>query len=448
MKPKLSILFAISAFIIYAAPSNDNFPLSDKAPSNLTPAQCPQFLCFGFDDNAYYDGPNWIADELCTRKNPAGSGNAGTFDGTSLRFTFFMVGGYANANDSVFAYEPAQALAAWKRVYQLGNEVGNHTYTHNQDELGAATAARWTSEVKKCDSVLVNMVGVPKAQILGFRTPALQYQAATFDAIYADNILYDCSIEEYRDYYSNPTDTPAPYHWPYTLDNGSWSYSLGRAVGSYKGMWELPVQDFALPNWQSVTGLDYNVWATNCNTGGKDAATFLQYLEATFTVHLHSNRSPMFVGMHSDWYSQYNNDANTHANVSWQARRAAVAQFIDWALAQDPGVRIVRMIDVIKWMRNPVALGAAPAVASVPAVRPSSPFSASFRGNCLTVSTVSAQSRRLALYNASGRCAYDLGKVSLMKGNNLLSVKQNLPAGSYVLKISGAIDAVLPIAHM
>ena len=454
LKAKLAALCIACAALMYAAPSSDNFPVSDNAPGGLKPAQCPQFICMGFDDNGYCDAINWIADSLCKRKNPAGSGNPATYDGAGVRFSFFIVGSYGNAYDTLFEYEPDSDLAAWKRVYAMGNELGNHTYTHDQDALGAADPARWTWEVQKCDSVLVTMAGVPKSEINGFRTPALLYTTNTMNAVYADNKLYDCSVEEYRDYYSNPTDTPAPYHWPYTLDNGTWSYSLGRSLpsGVYKGMWEFPVQDFALPNWQSVTGLDYNVWDTHCNTGGQTTQTFLQYLEATFTVHLHSNRSPMLIGMHSDWYSQFNSDANTQANpeATWQARRTAVIQFIDWALAQDPGVRFVPMIDVIHWMRNPTALGAPAGASSVPAVaaRPATSFTASFRGTTLNVAAPSAENFQLRLYDASGRLVCDLGKVSLAKGKNILSVNRNLPAGSYVLKISGVFETVLILDHL
>jgi peptidoglycan/xylan/chitin deacetylase (PgdA/CDA1 family) len=452
LKATLVVFCIACAALIHAAPSSDNFPVSDNAPGGLTPAQCPQFICFGFDDNGFYDGVNWIADSLCKRTNPHGNGNPATYDGTPLRFSFFIVGSYGNAYDTLFEYEPDSDLAAWMRVYTMGNELGNHTYTHDQDALGAATTARWTWEVQKCDSVLVNMVGEPKSSINGFRTPALLYSTNTMDAVYADNKLYDCSVEEYRDYYSNPTDTPAPYHWPYTLDNGTWGYSLGRSLpgGTYKGMWEFPVQDFALPNWQSVTGLDYNIWCTECNTGGKDTQTFLQYLEATLTVHLHSNRSPMLIGMHSDWYSQFNADANTHANpeATWQARRTAVIQFIDWALAQDPGVRIVPMIDVINWMRHPTALGAAVAASPAAAAKSAISFSASFRGSSLAIGSPSASDAHLWLYDARGRLVADLGRVSLAKGRNILSVKQDLPFGSYVLRVSGPLDAVLVLNHI
>ncbi len=452
MKTKLLVLIAFGVGNLLAAPSTDNFPPSDSAPGGLTPAQCPQFISFGFDDNGFYDGVNWIADSVCSRVNPAGNGNPATFDGKSVRAAFYLVGGYGNSADSVFEWEPDSALASWQRIYQMGNEVGNHTYDHNQDKLGSLDQAGWATEIHSCDSVLINMVGVPKNEIYGFRTPALNYTAGTIDAAYADNILYDCSHEEFRDFVCTATyDTMYPYTWPYTLDNGTTTgrnNSLGTAIGPHAGMWELPVEDFQLPAaWMSVTGLDYNIWCTTCNTGGKTAADFLTDLERTLSIHLKSNRSPMFIGMHSDWYSQYNTDANTHANVSWQDRRAAVIQFIDWALQQDPGIRIVRPIDIINWMKKPVALGATPIVSQTATPKIEKQLSANIIGNNIQIRAPFSGSEHIVLFSMSGQKISDLGNVNLLKGNNSIATPSNLAAGSYVLKMSGINNAVLRLPH-
>jgi hypothetical protein len=85
---------------------------------------------------------------------------------------------------------------------------------------------------------------------------------------------------------------------------------------------------------------------------------FSQHFEASLDFHLSTNRCPFFIGTHSDYYAE-NNDYFERLTASDCAeRRKSIADFINYALSK-PDVRIVRFVDMITWMKNPVALDAA-----------------------------------------------------------------------------------------
>ena len=64
---------------------------SQSPPGGLTPAQVPQFVILGFDDNQYADGMTNILNVYKGKSNPAGSGNPLTFDGTPAAASFYVV---------------------------------------------------------------------------------------------------------------------------------------------------------------------------------------------------------------------------------------------------------------------------------------------------------------------------------------------------------------------
>ncbi len=64
------------------------------------------------------------------------------------------------------------------------------------------------------------------------------------------------------------------------------------------------------------------------------------------------NRAPMVFGAHTPVYS-VNDEVATNATM--EDRRAALADFINYALTK-PDVRIVSMKELLDWLRNPVAL--------------------------------------------------------------------------------------------
>jgi hypothetical protein len=316
---------------------------STSPPGGLDLTNVPQFVAFAFDDNRYEDGLQWALDLIQTKKNPKGNGNHCTFDDTPARFTFFI---YSNLNNNT------QRLSSLHlRAYTDGNEVANHTNTHADDLQANTDPVRWQNELTDCDDYLTGL-GIPRAEIVGFRTPFLQYTQSTFGAMVGDHMAYDCSVEHYL--------SPTGEDWPYTLDNGPspHSYMRNDGTGNRAGLWELPVHEFMPPTgWVGITGLDYNIWCVNRLSPSDALATLKASLDLRFKGDSRgpANRAPLFVGGHSDLYDATNTAAASCANTVDQ-RRAVIEQFLDYALAYDPSVRVVPYGQIVNWMQHPIGL--------------------------------------------------------------------------------------------
>jgi peptidoglycan/xylan/chitin deacetylase (PgdA/CDA1 family) len=351
----------------------DNVPPSKDPPGGLKPEQVPMFVSMGFDDNPFPDGVTWVATEFAKRKNPAGSGQAATFDGTSVRATFYDTSTYGGA-----------AGAAWKTAYMNGHELGNHTVTHAEGGRTRSEAA-WTTEIKGCIDYHVGAaIGQKREDIWGFRSPFLHYNGATMAVVKTLSFWYDCSIEE-----GVQTDQDGSnYLWPYTLDSGSPGNAahpnpeVVKPTTWPKGLWEMPAYKVVMPpdadaakygvpaglrakmkalhpdgigiNEAKITGLDYNLWAPAAvGAYNFTKAEFVATLKYSLDQRLKGNRAPLLMGMHSFYYSaSYTEQTSTPL----AERRAAVAEFLDWAIARDPDVRIVTTKAVLDWIRNPVPL--------------------------------------------------------------------------------------------
>ena len=88
---------------------------------------------------------------------------------------------------------------------------------------------------------------------------------------------------------------------------------------------------------------------------------FVDVMKANLDIRLKggtsaANRAPLLFGGHTDLYSRLNAEANTAAAASVNDRRAAVEEFIDYALSYDAAVRIVPYTEVLHWMQSPVGL--------------------------------------------------------------------------------------------
>src|SRR3954468_13097572 len=74
----------------------DHRAWSQSPPGGLTPSQVPMFVQIGFDDNQRSglnstppSGMTWATTFFRGLHNPAGSGNAATFDGAPVRVSFY-----------------------------------------------------------------------------------------------------------------------------------------------------------------------------------------------------------------------------------------------------------------------------------------------------------------------------------------------------------------------
>jgi len=320
------------------------------------------FVAMGSDDNPQIDGVNWVVGLFNGLKNPPGSDQAATYDGTTTKATFYHASIYSSAASS------------WKAAYQAGFETGDHTVAHADGSN--FSEAKWLSEMQGCiDFLTTSAVGVKRADLWGFRTPFLRYNENTFFAARSLDFWYDCSIEEGQ----QPDQDGTNFLWPYTLDNGSPANAIDprrpHIQNWPKGLWEMPAyqvitppdeeaQKYGIPpglrakllrihadrvgvREGKITGLDYNLWYDFLLT----APEFLATLKYSLDQRRKGNRAPVLFGMHS---AIYTNQAEP-LSVSLNDRQKAIADFLKYALTY-PEVRIVTSKAVLDWIRNPVAL--------------------------------------------------------------------------------------------
>jgi peptidoglycan/xylan/chitin deacetylase (PgdA/CDA1 family) len=373
----------------------DNVAPSSNPPFDLEPGQVPMFVSIGWDDNAYSGiegsgadgGMDWATTMLAARKNPAGNGNPGTFDGSPATNSFYMTSSYIG---KWMSESPTYVKRAWRAAYVAGHEIAVHTHTHSH---GAAfTVATWDDEIQTCIDWLGKPfdeneassspddskgIGVPPGELYGFRTPFLEYNDAGLASVAGKGLRYDCSIEEGW----QPEQDGKSYFWPFTLDDGSpghavlVSWGLKEPIGAHPGLWEMPVhpviappddecENYGIPkglraklnalhSWFDVdggkiTGFDYNLWVLFEMSADEVLAT----LKYTLDVRLQGNRAPFLFGAHTDSYSS--KYAGAKASTAAE-RREVIEAFLDYALSKSE-VRVVSSKQVLDWVRNPVTL--------------------------------------------------------------------------------------------
>jgi hypothetical protein len=349
------------------ADHTDNVAASINPPAGLAANRVPQFVMFGFDDNAYADGMHWVVDAMF-----AGKKNA---DGSPARATFFLIGGAATTNDGG-VFNPAggqteqDLIAAWKAAYDAGHEIGNHTWDH-ADGGDSRTPVDWQLEIKKSNDFIVSSLGIEQCQLVGWRFPYLHFNNDGFVAIQSDGLRYDTSVEFGYDWWQPPGFTmgfgsSSPeygkhYWWPFTLDQGfdSSFACCSKGVQPHPGMWEFPVHAFTRPdpsspgNVKTVTGLDYNLWQTKATVD--TSVDFCATLKYSFDQRYNNNRSPFNVGCHSDIYSEHNSTVDNAWGTTAAVRRAALQCFLDYVVTF-PDARVVSFKNVVEWMRDPKPL--------------------------------------------------------------------------------------------
>jgi hypothetical protein len=115
----------------------------------------------------------------------------------------------------------ADLLKLWKRAVAAGHEVANHTNTH--ETAGSHIKNQWVKEIRDCQKHPVDHMGVPGAEIQGFRTPYLDFGKGTFDAIQEAGLLFEATVTHQGDY------NKRQHVWPYTLHKGFSERSIGPA---------------------------------------------------------------------------------------------------------------------------------------------------------------------------------------------------------------------------
>ncbi len=386
------------------------------APSTTAPGAVsnpPQFIVLGSDDNTNTEALNWMVDVLANYKNKN--------DNSDLRMSF-----YSNTKEGAWTGPDAPLVRAHKYAYANGHEVTNHTETHVAFVEGDVRLSKEAilSEMQIASDRLTNMAGIPKTHQFGFRTPYLKYSDSTFAAIQEFGFLYDCSISEGNQQASGTG--AGSYYWPYTLGTASsenqdptlfkngkeyfnpswlegveyvrdlsfapgahvrWSFhnkTNNTPVRAHSSIWQLPCYNYNAPEplaaqlnaapdyWagrsNEIGGLDYNMWA-DTRVGGFafDKQQTLDVLKETLDKKYAGNRTPMTIGIHSQYYFQSNettevtNDDGsvitvpTFPNMQGSAERQWVfEEFIKYAVSKSD-VFFVSGDMVIRFMKNPVS---------------------------------------------------------------------------------------------
>lgn len=337
-------------------------PPSVQNPGGFPHNQVPQFIVLGSDDNTNVEAMYWLLDYLESKIHR---------DGSRLRMSF-----YSNSRSHVNWHHAPDLVQAHKRAMKLGHELGNHTSNHarlvsglpghNQVRVGTDSIYRIINELNED---LIELVGVAPQQIVGFRTPYLAWSDSVFTAARMANMLYDCSINE-------STGGPGNYIWPYTMEEGApqsqyswWVETHHTPVGSHPGLWQLPcymfrgpasltahmdsLADFAHDNL--ITGLDYNLWAAPPAGWLLDRKQSLETLKNTLNLKWNGNRTPMTIGIHSQYYADDFHNSGFARIRDAHDRRAVLEAFIDYALTLE-NVWFVSAVQVISYMKDPVSV--------------------------------------------------------------------------------------------
>jgi peptidoglycan/xylan/chitin deacetylase (PgdA/CDA1 family) len=331
---------------------------STNPPGGLTPSQVPQFVSITFDDNFAGEGMTWAVDTFAPLRNPVGSGNGATFDSTPVRGSFYHNCVYLDGQRS-----------AWQRAANDGHETGNHTSDH-LDGLNFTTQ-QWANQIDPCRTRLMSELGLTAQQVSGFRAPFLRYNDALFTVLESRSpaYAYDTSIPSCL----GSTEDGTNCAWPYTLEVPSVDAANRKAlnpifqdVNAHPGFWEMPNPVVIVPADQRA-GIPAEQFIGGSSTGkilGMDISMFfdakmnkaqsLAALKNTLDLHLNGNRAPLiFVGHTHVYASSW--DGNV-PQISLADRRAVITEFIQYALTK-PAVRIRPVVDILTWMKNPVALG-------------------------------------------------------------------------------------------
>jgi peptidoglycan/xylan/chitin deacetylase (PgdA/CDA1 family) len=349
---------------------------SPRPPGGLAAQQVPLFVSFGFDDNGISgrDGSGTTGGVRFVRELFAGRRNA---DGSPALFSFYATTAYIAAAEGD---RPQHVKHEWRLVADAGHEIALHTHSHPHGR--GLDAAAWRAEIEACASWLGKPfaaerlddpavgIGVPRAALVGFRAPFLEYDRPLFTALRGAGVLYDCSVEEGF----APEVDGGGLPWPYRI-----APTGAPAAGSAGELWELPVYALFVPPDEEcerygapaglrdrlhrvhpyfdpaagkITGFDWNLWVEFGMSRDEVVATFAYTLDQR----LAGNRAPLTFGAHSDLYSeQYPAVAGSTA----AERRAALADLLDLALAR-PEVRVTTAREVVDWVR---ARSSIPAVA-------------------------------------------------------------------------------------
>jgi len=314
-----------------------------RVPGGLRPEETPQMVMLTFDD-AVHDG---IDEEFAKILDPKFTNP----NGCSVKGTFFV--SHQHTDYSMV-----------NRVYRSGHEVASHSITHTDNETywRGLSEAQWSDEMIGQKRLLAKFANIPEAEIVGMRVPNLAHGGDDMFRMMATSgnddtgILYDSSVSaEYR---------KSEAIWPYTLDyrinHPCFSDHQVCPSQSFPGVWEIPINqmdDFitarAVRNLTTGKIESYKFreqvfpgcgMIDGCHRAVQDPDRMLRILLQDFYRRYYTNRAPMGVFLHAATF-------RSHPRLE-----APVQRFIRTLLSL-PDVYLVRMRDVIEWIRTPTPIG-------------------------------------------------------------------------------------------
>ena len=282
---------------------------STDPPGGLLPAETPQFILVTFDDAIH------TASESLIRTFMQGLTNS---DGRLAPLTYFT-----NAVSTI--PEIARSL------YEAGHELANHSATHT---TGTETSlAIWRNEIDSLFSFMLNEVGIPRDQIVGFRAPYLKTNPALWRVLKETEMLYESSIPE--QVLSPPLVSTGldAYVWPHTLDYGSALSCLRNECPEFPipGLWSIPMWDWMDREGTNHGAMDPTVF---------DSDLFRDVLDYNFQRRYRGNRAPLGLYLHA-------------VETDYQGRPEVLRSFLAETLSR-PDVWMITMRGLIEWMRDPV----------------------------------------------------------------------------------------------
>lgn len=302
----------------------------------------PQFVSFGFDDNADVEGLDWTLR---------------TFLDFNVKASFFP--------SCASATKQPKLKSLWRQIYLQGHEVGNHTFDHLWGQTH--DLAKWQQQIFDCNRLLSDDIGISRKDIQGFRAPFLIYNNATFTAMENVGLSYDVSVQHQK------------LLWPYVMSEGSVGAKFAwwqPQISHHPKIWSLPlhllsmIPDDQVKNYGlsyslnqklhhrlklsgiqqiKLTPFDYNWYSSDDGMYAFTKAEILAVLKYNFDKRISGGREPFVLGFHSDFLSLKPNSVMT--TTSAKERREVLVEFLTYVLAQ-PQVQVVRHIDVINWMQQ------------------------------------------------------------------------------------------------
>ncbi|KAJ3091843.1 hypothetical protein HK102_013226 [Quaeritorhiza haematococci] len=283
-------------------------------PGGLSPRNVPQFITLTLDDAITADNHPIIMQAMGNNeefKNP---------NGCPVPATFFISTMYTD-------------YALLQKTYNQGNEIAVHTMNHVGDPS--------VEEIEGSYLAVNAWGGVPKSEILGFRTPFLNYTTKTFERLRGlGTMLYDSSM----------TQNGANEYWPYTLDNGPASTcQTGTCDPGMKipGLWEIPISNLRNEDGTDNSSLDPSPLPGTPQNGSVPDLTkptrgeVVKLWQDNFNRHYNGNRAPFGVYLHVLWIAR-----------DRENRIAALREFIQWTL-RNPDVYWVTNQQLLGWINNP-----------------------------------------------------------------------------------------------